>query len=353
MAFISEIHYKNSVANSTGITEYVEVSVHPDDLATISDIQIATYQSDGSLDAVYNLTDYTAVLDASTGWYVFQIEVATTDPNHTSGHNEAEAIALIDNSQANPVQSFVDIGGGTTAITAIGGPAAGETSVNITAAGSAQSIQFDYLGNRVDGAVTEGSSVICLANGTMIETQTGGRLVEELAPGCMIRTLDNGFQPLRMLHQRRLSGAELGANPKLRPVRIAAGALGGDRPQRDLFVSQQHKMLLTDPRFALHFGAAEALVAARHLCGLIDGVHLVSQPEALSYFHMVFDSHEVIFAEGAPTESFYPGAEALAALAPEARVELFTLFPGLRCGQMPQSPPIIWLRGWEVTAALS
>ena len=47
----------------------------------------------------------------------------------------------------------------------------------------------------------------------------------------------------------------------------------------------------------------------------------------MEYLHLMFDRHQVIWAEGLPSESFYPGATSLAALESGARAELSALFP--------------------------
>ena len=49
----------------------------------------------------------------------------------------------------------------------------------------------------------------------------------------------------------------------------------------------------------------------------------------MEYFHILFDGHEIIFAEGAEAESFHPGEQALSTLEDAAREELLTLFPEL------------------------
>ncbi|MCO8146823.1 Hint domain-containing protein [Rhodovulum tesquicola] len=58
------------------------------------------------------------------------------------------------------------------------------------------------------------------------------------------------------------------------------------------------------------------------------------------YYHIMFESHQIVFANGAGCESFYPGAEALRALGSGERSELCKLFPALRpkTGQLDYGP---------------
>lgn len=62
--------------------------------------------------------------------------------------------------------------------------------------------------------------------------------------------------------------------------------------------------------------------------------------------HIAFDSHQIVMAEGIPSESFFPGAEALDALDNAARDEILTLFPQWRCPHLrPTSArPVITAR---------
>ena len=50
----------------------------------------------------------------------------------------------------------------------------------------------------------------------------------------------------------------------------------------------------------------------------------------VTYVHILFDQHEIIYAEGAPSESFHPGKQALSALEAPVREELFRIMPNLR-----------------------
>lgn len=68
------------------------------------------------------------------------------------------------------------------------------------------------------------------------------------------------------------------------------------------------------------------------------------------YFHLLFDRHEIIFANGAPTESFFPGPEAMDALDRDQRVESEAIFPDL---QRAEPVDYIALRHSEAAAILA
>lgn len=166
---------------------------------------------------------------------------------------------------------------------------------------------------------TRDDAFVCFAQGTLIDTETGLRAVETLSPGARVRTADHGLQTLRWSGAKRVA-----ARGAMAPVRFEAGAVGNTRP---LLVSPQHRMLATGWQVQLHTGQDEALIAARHLINHRDIRH---QPCAdVTYIHLMFDRHEVIFAEGAACESFHPGAMGLGLLDQPTRAELLALFPDL------------------------
>ena len=101
---------------------------------------------------------------------------------------------------------------------------------------------------------------------------------------------------------------------------IKAGALGNTR---DLRVSPQHRML--GGQAEMLFGDAKVLVAAKHLVN--DQTILRVEGGEVVYFHMLFVAHEIVFAEGAPSESFHTGQVGWGALAEEARAEILALIP--------------------------
>lgn len=170
--------------------------------------------------------------------------------------------------------------------------------------------------------------VTCFTTGTLIETERGLRPVQRLRVGDLVRTRDHGMQPLRWLGGRQLSGTDLRANPRLHPIRIAAGALGPGLPARDLVVSPQHRMLVRSVIAERMTGSAEVLIAAVHLLGH-PGIGRVEAQGGVGYWHLMFDRHEIVFAEGAEAESLYLGPMALAAMTRDAVEELHALFPDL------------------------
>ncbi|MCP5088224.1 MAG: hypothetical protein GY952_15640 [Rhodobacteraceae bacterium] len=174
----------------------------------------------------------------------------------------------------------------------------------------------------LDGTVvnfSEIENIICFARGTRILTGQGERTIEKLHPGDQIVTYDNGLQQIRWIGSRRVP-----ATGNLAPIVIRKGVLGN---KNDLVVSPQHRMVLCGPQAELLFGEPEILIPAKHLLNW-DGVYCAEGGE-VEYFHMLFDSHEVVWAEGALSESFHPGEEAMDAISEDAREEILMLFPEL------------------------
>jgi len=174
----------------------------------------------------------------------------------------------------------------------------------------------------------ENTAVVCFAAGTLILTDRGEVAVDEIAVGDLVCTRDNGLQPVRWIGSRKLGAAELTAAPKLRPIRIRAGALGNNIPERDLVVSPQHRVLIRSKIAQKMFGANEVLAAAKQLV-LLDGIDVDEDIQEVKYFHMLFTQHEIVWSNGAETESLYTGPEALKAVGEAAVEELFSLLPEL------------------------
>jgi hypothetical protein len=158
----------------------------------------------------------------------------------------------------------------------------------------------------------------CFTPGTMIETASGPRRVEDLRPGDLVLTADNGAQPLLWVGRTTVK-----AQGKLAPIRFEAGVLGTNKP---LIVSPQHRILIEDWRAPYLFGHSEVLIAAH--C-LVNG-KTVTRVEGgeVEYLHLLFSRHEIVTANGAKSESFYPG-HAVSMADSQTQAEILTLFPEL------------------------
>ena len=174
----------------------------------------------------------------------------------------------------------------------------------------------------------DSGGVICFTPGTLIATPYGGKPVEALHVGDLVQTKDNGAQPVEWIGSRHMTGARLFAMPRLRPVRIRAGALGIKCPSRELLVSPEHRMLLKGAMARDLFNTAEVLVAAKDL---INGglIATDTQSAAVTYIHLLLPSHNILWANGVETESFHPANTALASIADADRARLLAQHPDL------------------------
>lgn len=170
--------------------------------------------------------------------------------------------------------------------------------------------------------------VPCFTAHSMIKTRRGDVPAAQLRVGDYVLTRDDGFQPIRWIGERVVDAAELAIKQNLQPVQIRTGALGDNVPARDLLVSPQHRMLISEPKVALWFGDDEVFVPAIHLTCLEDVEQLATR--SVTYIHFMFDQHQIVQGDGAWSESFQPGDQSLAGLDGAQREELFILFPELK-----------------------
>lgn len=196
-----------------------------------------------------------------------------------------------------------------------------------------QSISLDSLAGNVFSGMTGSREsfdfVACFTRGTKIHVVDSHAPIEFLQAGDLVYTQDGRRVPIRWIGTRKCSAEDLEANPKLYPVRITAGSLGRGLPKRDMLVSRQHRMLVSSRVAGRMFGTEDVLIPAIKLTAL-PGIHIDRSVTEVEYFHILLDHHEVITAEGAPTESLLTGPEALKTINPDHLEELLTLFPELR-----------------------
>lgn len=256
--------------------------------------------------------------------------IANTDLTHV-GPNDSKVVDVLANDESST--------GSTLTITQINGQpvVAGSTvtlgtgqtvqlnadgTLTLTGDGDAEDFNFTYT--VTDGATSavgtvDASTIPCFVAGTLIRTPRGHLPVETLVPGDLVITRDRDAQPVRWAGARAVSG-----QGDLAPIRIAANTFGTHDEVR---VSPQHRVLVRNAMAELLFGESEVLVAAKDL---VDDHRITRCPtEMVTYVHIMFDQHEVIYSNGFASESFLPGPQTGAHFEREIIDELRRIFPEL------------------------
>lgn len=134
-------------------------------------------------------------------------------------------------------------------------------------------------------AFTRGTS-ITLADGTQCQ-------IERLRVGDRVLTRDHGPQPVRWIGNRTVR-----AIGPYAPVVITKGTLSNES---DMIVSQNQRLFIYQRGTNRLSDTAELLIKARDL---VDGERVyIRRGGFVEYFHLLFDTHEIIYAECTPTES--------------------------------------------------
>jgi len=199
------------------------------------------------------------------------------------------------------------------------------------------------------GAVNETNlAVPCFTPGTMLDAPDGPVPVETVATGDWLLTRDEGPQQVLWRGCLQLSALDLHIAPQLRPVLIRKGSLGPNRPSRDMVVSPQHRVLLDDWRAEYFYGESELLVPAKHLIN-DRTIRRITPENGISYIHILFEQHQIVFSDGLPSESYHPAPNNLGAFSQDTQEEFYALFPEF-VAYGPSARPS--LKAWE-SAVLS
>ncbi len=145
-------------------------------------------------------------------------------------------------------------------------------------------------------ATTRFAEVACVSftRGTLITMASGQQVpIERLTVGDKVLTRDDGPQEVRWIGQTTLRAVGAFA-----PVMIRKGALHNEN---DLIVSPDHRIFVYQRQDRLGAGRAEVLVKVRHL---VNGDTVVQLDGGfVEYFQLLFDDHQIIYAEGIAAES--------------------------------------------------
>ena len=139
----------------------------------------------------------------------------------------------------------------------------------------------------------------CFLAGTKIQTPFGETAIESLKTGDLVRTISNDDKPIKWIGRLRFKrDGHRAWDRSVAPVKIARGALDGDRPWRDLYMTESHSLYING-----------YLVPAKHLINGRSIQHATEyEADVLEYFHVELADHDAIYAEGAPAETYLPCA---------------------------------------------
>lgn len=180
-----------------------------------------------------------------------------------------------------------------------------------------------FIGVQAQHFTYDNTGVVCFGKGTAIRTPRGDVLVEDLRVGDLVTTMDNGPQKIRWINTRSYDAEQMQKGSHLHPVLIKRGTFGAER---DLLVSQQHGVLVGQ--------SGDSFARAKHLADAAKGVRIAKGKKSVTYVHLMFDDHQVIFAENVPSESFYPGPMALSQMSKPHRAAFSKVLPALGTGRV-------------------
>lgn len=183
---------------------------------------------------------------------------------------------------------------------------------------------------------------VCYTEGTLILTPSGEVPIETLAVGDLVITATGKAEPILWIAAREMAFHDHQAMHC--PVLIKTGALGAGRPTRDLAVSPQHCLLMDMPSREPDFGTEKAFVRAKFLTGL-PRVRVMKGKTHTRYITFLLSKHQIIQANGAWSESFYPGPMGLKMLSAAKRKEVKKIISELRafpdCGYGPRVTKVL------------
>lgn len=188
-------------------------------------------------------------------------------------------------------------------------------------------LDYTLVGIDTKNARTKFAEVACVSftRGTHIALASGQQVpIESLKVGDRVLTRDDGPQQIRWIGQNTVR-----AMGEFAPIVITAHTLHNEN---DLVVSPDHRLFIYQRSDALGAGRSELLVKARHL---VNGDSVYRRDGGfVDYFQLLFDHHQIIYAEGIAAETLLVDTRTRAALPRDLAEKLSQSLPG-----KPQSRP--------------
>jgi hypothetical protein len=236
------------------------------------------------------------IFDNATGEHGFVesggIYTTIDDPN-ASGFTEVNAIndggTIVGSYADNGVRhGFVESGGVFTTLDVPNATATSAQGIN----NGGTIVGFYEIGQAAFGfEYIPPAGVTCFRTGTRIATDSGETRVETLEVGDLVKTELSGLQAVKWIGHRRINCARHLEPSQVWPVRVHTGAFGEGLPRRDLWLSPDHAVYISDVLIPIKY--------------LINESTIVQEPsDEVTYYHVELDQHDVLLAEGLPAETY-------------------------------------------------
>lgn len=285
----------------------------------------------GAKPTVVEITDDDSVFDEVDATQSITNDIDLDGSIYTAGTTINTAYDLIDTASGHRVTSLHFGGDGYQQ-----GPVDGIASTEILQSGQTYTFDSERTSHQQNNQYAD--YVACFDAMTPIDTPCGPVPAGALREGDLVITMDHGPQPLRGALSQMVNALDA-----LAPVVFPSGVLGN---KDEITVSPQHRMLLVGPRAELLFGEAEVLVPAIFLAE--HGMGYRGPREVVTYVHLVFDQHEIVFSGGCPSESFLPSEQTH--LPPAVQEELLAIFPEKQLRAKAEIAARVCLRRHEAAA---
>ena len=188
-------------------------------------------------------------------------------------------------------------------------------SVNVGTVVLTSSLDIYSNSSMSNFSITNSFPVTCFLPGTLIRTTLGEVPVEELKIGDLVPTLTGEIVPVKWVGYQKFNGRFIPLEKST--VCFKAGSLGLSTPERDLYVTAAHAMVVNN-----------TLVNAAQLVNGITITQTQSQ-DMVEVYHVDLGEHHCLLAEGTWAESYreaknrhtFNNSQDYLALYPEASFE--------------------------------
>jgi len=154
-----------------------------------------------------------------------------------------------------------------------------------------------YSERETDDINQDTITAACYGGGTLIQTSLGLVAVEHLSTGDLVLTVDGEHKPIIWIGSSKIDCSRQTHQEKAYPIRIAKGALAENLPQRDLYLSPDHSLLIDGVMIPAYCLVNEISITQDRSKNLV------------TYYHVELPKHEAIYAEGVPAESYLETSE--------------------------------------------